>query len=199
MYDELPPFSGFGHVCQQFPTQQITTPIAIFHGGRDSLGDMSTLLKQIPTPVLVREIINYEHLDFIWASDLGISVYPDIFDLIIQHTHPSFREVAYRRDEGEHNQRLLDNDSVYSDLQPEEMHFSEIRHGELQQSSASDDELRRQEFIIRGHPHNGDEESLTHSEPEFVTMVGASEDDDHRRSLQEIIEDSSENDDFAMS
>ncbi|CAG8601432.1 5148_t:CDS:2 [Diversispora eburnea] len=88
MYDELPPFSltaALGHSCQRFPTQQITTPIAVFYGGKDSLGDMSMLLKQIPTPVLVREIVDYEHLDFIWASNVGIQVYPELFDLLRQY------------------------------------------------------------------------------------------------------------------
>lgn len=66
MYDDLPPYSytstSLGYSCQRFPTLQITTPVAIFYGGRDSLADMNMLLKQIPTPVLMREVLEYEHL-----------------------------------------------------------------------------------------------------------------------------------------
>ncbi|CAG8734308.1 13364_t:CDS:2, partial [Acaulospora morrowiae] len=236
MYDELPQYSGLDHSCQCFPTPQITTPIAVFYGGRDSLGDISTLLKQIPTPVLIREITNYEHLDFIWASDLGVNLYPDIFDLIIQYSHPNFREDEYRRDENEilfdfsgsdedhgyderrkngddmgndseNNQRHINYDSS-GDLQPQEMYFSEIRHSELHQSSAGDSESRRSEVLYsddkpetqrltQGHASHADDESMTYSEPEVVTMVETSGDDDDHQPLQRVIEGS--DDDFAMS
>ncbi|CAJ0906723.1 3780_t:CDS:2 [Entrophospora sp. SA101] len=66
MYDEIPPLmysTAFtGHRCQLFPTNQISTPIAVFYGGSDSLVDINVLLKQLPRPVFVKEIPIYEHL-----------------------------------------------------------------------------------------------------------------------------------------
>ncbi|CAH1764004.1 15236_t:CDS:2 [Entrophospora sp. SA101] len=54
MYDEIPPLmysTAFtGHRCQLFPTNQISTPIAVFYGGSDSLVDINVLLKQLPRP-----------------------------------------------------------------------------------------------------------------------------------------------------
>nr|CAG8573739.1 6523_t:CDS:2 [Entrophospora candida] len=81
MYDEIPPWmysTAFtGHRCQLFPTNQINTPIAVFYGGSDSLVDINVLLKQLPRPVFVKEIPIYEHLDFLWASDVHKEVYPE--------------------------------------------------------------------------------------------------------------------------
>ncbi|RIA91353.1 sterol esterase-like protein [Glomus cerebriforme] len=89
MYDDLPPYSytstSLGYSCQRFPTLQITTPTAIFYGGRDSLADMNMLLKQIPAPVLMREVLDYEHLDFLWARDVHQKVFPDIFNLLLRY------------------------------------------------------------------------------------------------------------------
>ncbi|CAG8557611.1 12684_t:CDS:10, partial [Cetraspora pellucida] len=101
MYDELPTYSfttSFGKSCQRFPTQQITTPIAIFYGGCDSLLDITMLLEQIPKPVLVREIPEYEHLDFIWASDISHKVFPVIFYLLRKYNiHDN--DITYSSDE----------------------------------------------------------------------------------------------------
>ncbi|CAI2178015.1 2131_t:CDS:2 [Funneliformis geosporum] len=81
MFNDLPPYSytstSLGYSCQKFPTLQITTPIAIFYGGRDSLADMSMLLRQIPAPVLVREVMDYEHLDSAMA---GFEATPELLD-----------------------------------------------------------------------------------------------------------------------
>lgn len=69
MYDEIPPYSSstaMGHNCQKFPTDQIKTPVAVFYGGSDSLVDINVLLKQLPKPVYVKEILPYEHLGIIF-------------------------------------------------------------------------------------------------------------------------------------
>ncbi|CAG8646986.1 12309_t:CDS:2 [Ambispora gerdemannii] len=82
MYDDFPPFSAKGSITHGFPTKQIKTPIAIFYGGSDSLVDIDMLLKQLPKPVLVKEVKKYEHLDFLWASEVHEEVFPEIFDLL---------------------------------------------------------------------------------------------------------------------
>ncbi|CAG8439281.1 7438_t:CDS:2 [Ambispora leptoticha] len=82
MYDDLPPYSSKGSITHGFPTKQIKTPIAVFYGGSDSLVDIDMLLKQLPKPVLVKKVEKYEHLDFLWASEVHEEVFPDIFKLL---------------------------------------------------------------------------------------------------------------------
>ncbi|RHZ54741.1 hypothetical protein Glove_423g18 [Diversispora epigaea] len=96
MYDELPPYSSstsMGHCCLKFPTEQIKTPIAIFYGGSDSLVNIDVLLKQLPKPVFVKEVLPYEHLDFLWASDVHKQVFPELFDLLHKYNnHDDYEE-----------------------------------------------------------------------------------------------------------
>ncbi|CAG8731769.1 5456_t:CDS:2, partial [Racocetra persica] len=103
MYDELPTYSytttSFGKSCQRFPTQQITTPIAVFYGGCDSLLDITMLLEQIPKPVFVKEIPEYEHLDLIWASDINHKVFPVIFHLLRKYNIHDGNDITYSSDE----------------------------------------------------------------------------------------------------
>ncbi|KAF0544870.1 alpha/beta-hydrolase [Gigaspora margarita] len=85
MYDELPPYSSptaMGHYCHRFPTEQIKTPISVFYGGSDSLVKIEVLLKQLPKPVFVKEVPPYEHLDFIWGSEVHTHVFPELFNLL---------------------------------------------------------------------------------------------------------------------
>ncbi|CAG8713674.1 26624_t:CDS:2, partial [Dentiscutata erythropus] len=107
-------------VKSRFPTQQITTPIAIFYGGRDSLADMTMLLEQIPKPVLVREISEYEHLDFIWASDINHKAFPVIFHLLRKYNVIDDRDFGYSSDEPsdiEQNYNIFDYDDFDNDNQ----------------------------------------------------------------------------------
>ncbi|GBC04496.1 hypothetical protein RclHR1_00570052 [Rhizophagus clarus] len=90
MYDELPPYSSstaMGHYCQEFPTKQIKTPIGVFYGGSDSLVNIDILLKQLPKPAFIKEIQPYEHLDFLWASDVHKTVFPKLFDLLNKYNN----------------------------------------------------------------------------------------------------------------
>ncbi|KAL0077059.1 Alpha/Beta hydrolase protein [Phycomyces blakesleeanus] len=90
MYDEMPsrlPYhtvnAVMDHVPPKFPTNQITTPIAIFYGRSDSLVDFNVLAADLPSPlVYVKSIKSWEHLDFLWAEDIEAIVYPDILRLI---------------------------------------------------------------------------------------------------------------------
>ncbi|KAG9284543.1 hypothetical protein G9A89_014147 [Geosiphon pyriformis] len=101
MYDDLPTYSSKGAVIHTFPTQQIKTPIAVFYGGSDSLVNIEVLLKQLPKPVLVQEVKEYEHLDFLWASEVHKKIFPQIFDLLrIYNVHmtamPAFKTETAR-------------------------------------------------------------------------------------------------------
>ncbi|KAG0239660.1 cholesterol esterase [Actinomortierella wolfii] len=92
MYDDVQPrvpylSSSRGHTPHPFPTRQITTPIAIFYGDKDTLVDPKALLSDLPEAVGVWEIPGYEHLDFLWAEGLDVYVYPHIFQLLEAYSY----------------------------------------------------------------------------------------------------------------
>ncbi|KAG0338985.1 cholesterol esterase [Podila humilis] len=91
MYDDVQPrvpylSSTRSHCPHPFPTNQITTPIAIFYGGEDTLVDIRSLLSDLPELVGVWEVPEYEHLDFLWAEGLERHVYPYILELLESHS-----------------------------------------------------------------------------------------------------------------
>ncbi|KAG0260066.1 cholesterol esterase [Mortierella polycephala] len=91
MYDDVQPRVPYlssmkSHCPHPFPTNQISTPIAIFYGGNDSLVNIKGLLSDLPELVGVWEVHNYEHLDFLWAEGLDEHVYPHIMQLLETHS-----------------------------------------------------------------------------------------------------------------
>lgn len=60
MFDDsptvLPGTQTVGRQVPLFPTNQIQTPIALFHGGCDTIPDISYILKNINEPVLYLKI-----------------------------------------------------------------------------------------------------------------------------------------------
>ncbi|KAF9584533.1 cholesterol esterase [Lunasporangiospora selenospora] len=87
MYDDVQPrvpylSSTKSHCPHPFPTTQISTPIAIFYGGNDTLVDIQGLISDLPGVAGVWEVPNYEHLDFLWAEGLDVHVYPHILQLL---------------------------------------------------------------------------------------------------------------------
>lgn len=69
----------------KFPTRNIKTPIVLVYGGSDSLVDINVMLKELPRHTVVKEIPKYEHLDFLWASDVDALVFPHVFDALNRH------------------------------------------------------------------------------------------------------------------
>ncbi|KAJ9659102.1 cholesterol esterase [Coniosporium apollinis] len=69
----------------KFPTRNIKTPIVLVYGGSDSLVDIKVMLKELPRHTVVKEIPKYEHLDFLWASDVDALVFPHVFDALNRH------------------------------------------------------------------------------------------------------------------
>ncbi|KAI9667142.1 MAG: cholesterol esterase [Alyxoria varia] len=85
--DEVPgPFSVSDtrryYKVPKFPTRNIKTPIALVYGGSDSLVDIKVMLKELPSHTVAQEIPKYEHLDFLWASDVHKLVFPHVFDAL---------------------------------------------------------------------------------------------------------------------
>lgn len=70
----------------KFPTRNIKTPIVLVYGGSDSLVDIKVMLKELPKHTMYTEIPHYEHLDFLWASDVHRQVFPHVLNALAMHT-----------------------------------------------------------------------------------------------------------------
>jgi len=66
----------------RFPTRNIKTPIVLVYGGSDSLVDIKVMQKELPRHAVVKEVPHYEHLDFLWASDVHEQVFPHVFNAL---------------------------------------------------------------------------------------------------------------------
>lgn len=78
----------------KFPTRNIKTPIVLVYGGSDSLVDIKVMLHELPKHTVVEEIPHYEHLDFLWASDVDKLVFPHVFEALKNHEKLSKRSLS---------------------------------------------------------------------------------------------------------
>jgi lysosomal acid lipase/cholesteryl ester hydrolase len=69
----------------KFPTRNIRTPIVLVYGGSDSLVDIEVMMKELPAHTVAQEVPHYEHLDFLWASDVDKTVFPSVFEALELH------------------------------------------------------------------------------------------------------------------
>lgn len=69
----------------RFPTRNIRTPIVLVYGGSDSLVDIKVMMKELPAHTVAQEVPHYEHLDFLWASDVDKMVFPSVFEALDLH------------------------------------------------------------------------------------------------------------------
>ena len=72
----------------KFPTRNIKTPVVLVYGGSDSLVDIDVMLHELPSHTSAQCIPQYEHLDFLWASDVDRHVFPHVFDALDFHARP---------------------------------------------------------------------------------------------------------------
>lgn len=77
--------SSTAHVPVRFPTRNITTPIMLLWGTRDSLVDLDMMLRQLPAETRERRLEGYEHVDVLWGKDVHKDVIPEVLDVL--HTH----------------------------------------------------------------------------------------------------------------
>ncbi|KAI9894559.1 MAG: cholesterol esterase [Vezdaea aestivalis] len=66
----------------RFPTRNIKTPVVLVYGGSDSLVDIKVMQKQLPRHTVSVEIPHYEHLDFLWGSEVDRLVFPHVFSAL---------------------------------------------------------------------------------------------------------------------
>ncbi|KAL1991809.1 hypothetical protein VTN49DRAFT_5117 [Thermomyces lanuginosus] len=71
----------------RYPTRNIKSPVVLIYGGSDSLMDLEVMLKELPRQTTVKEIPSYEHLDFLWAADVDIQVFPHVFEALDKYSN----------------------------------------------------------------------------------------------------------------
>lgn len=94
MFDDDPSFFdklNSSHVPVRYPLANITTKIALFHGGSDTLSDLRWLLQKLPPPIFVLKVAKYEHLDCLWANTANTTIFPGVLGVIklFGSTHPN--------------------------------------------------------------------------------------------------------------
>jgi len=66
----------------KFPTRNIKSPVFLVYGGSDSLVDINVMMKELPRHAVAKEVPHYEHLDFLWAADVHLCVFPHVLDAL---------------------------------------------------------------------------------------------------------------------
>lgn len=102
----------------RYPTRNIKTPIVLVYGGTDSLVDIKAMLRELPKKTVATEIPHYEHLDFLWAHDVDVQVFPHVFDALHSFTEPRHPPEEYVRYQLARQESLLGSGTPYRD-QPE--------------------------------------------------------------------------------
>ena len=80
----------------KYPTRNIKTPTVLIYGDCDSLVNIDIMLSRLPRNTTSIPIHGYEHLDFLWASDVREKVFGHIFGALDQYEHEA---VTKRRKE----------------------------------------------------------------------------------------------------
>ena len=83
----------------KFPTRNIKTPIVLLYGSSDSLVDVTIMQRELPKHTIAREILQFEHLDFLWAQHVETLVFPYIFEALDRYAgrdHPEEYGLMYK-------------------------------------------------------------------------------------------------------
>ncbi|KAH8701762.1 putative triglyceride lipase-cholesterol esterase [Talaromyces proteolyticus] len=70
----------------RYPTKNIKSPIVLLYGGSDSLVDIGVMLRELPRRTIVKAIPRYEHLDFLWATDVDQLVFHHVYEALDRHS-----------------------------------------------------------------------------------------------------------------
>ena len=100
----------------KFPTRNIKTPIVLVYGGSDSLVDIKVMLKELPRHTIAKEIRHFEHLDFLWAEEVGLLVFPHVFSALEEHAgRDHLQSPAFGLGNRKDGHLLLGHSSEYSE------------------------------------------------------------------------------------
>lgn len=76
------------HIPPEYDISNIIVPVALFYGKQDRIVKIDWFLSKLRYPVLSIGFEKYEHICFLWARDINVTVYPSIF-LLLQKYNPS--------------------------------------------------------------------------------------------------------------
>ncbi|XP_003473591.2 gastric triacylglycerol lipase [Cavia porcellus] len=90
-FDWGSPYQNMLHFNQSTPpyynVTAMSVPIAVWNGGQDMLADprdVANLLPKLSNLIYHKEILPYNHLDFIWAMNAPQEVYNEIVSLMVE-------------------------------------------------------------------------------------------------------------------
>lgn len=81
----------------QYPLHEISTPVAIFYGGKDNLLDFSRLISSLPRCVMTKRVPHHEHLDTILSTDADEHVFEDMTRLMKEYQHDGQEQQEQRQ------------------------------------------------------------------------------------------------------
>ncbi|KAF8527124.1 Alpha/Beta hydrolase protein [Gautieria morchelliformis] len=84
----------------KFPTRNISTPIVLLYGERDSLVDIHTLLTELPDHTIAKGIPKYEHVDVLWGKDVHKVVIPEVLHALKHHCEKPTSLTSLKRELG---------------------------------------------------------------------------------------------------
>ena len=98
---------------KRYPIEKIRLPVALFHGGRDGIVDVSLPRERLGKHVALCHVEDeYEHLDFIWADSATERIFPRVLELLGKHClERSAREQQERQERQERDSALLSSPS----------------------------------------------------------------------------------------
>ncbi|KAK9318909.1 Alpha/Beta hydrolase protein [Lipomyces orientalis] len=78
----------------QFPTRNIRSPICLIYGTSDSLLDIDSMLRELPSHVLAIPVKDYEHLDIIWGKEVHYLVIPRVLSVLDKYLYVPVNRLA---------------------------------------------------------------------------------------------------------
>jgi len=73
----------------RFPTRNISTPIVLIYGDRDSLVDIKSMLKELPPHTISYPVHDHEHVDILWGWNVDKVVIPRVLEALRTYAKPS--------------------------------------------------------------------------------------------------------------
>ena len=137
----------------KYPTRNIKTPIVLVYGGSDSLVDIKTMLRELPSQTVATEIPHYEHLDFLWARDVNTQVFQHVFDAL-----DSFTNAGHSKEEYEHYYMVRSESLVESGFVPGHGHSESVAWTTAVNSDQANTHRRCRQHRAR-EPHRPSEAS----------------------------------------
>lgn len=73
----------------KFPTRNIVTPIVLLYGTKDSLVDITVMMRELPGHTVAKRLLGYEHLDVLWGKNVDKDVIPEVLKALKSHCRPT--------------------------------------------------------------------------------------------------------------